>query len=316
MAFTDKGPLPRGAKYLVCDNARCNHKCAVHNIRYDEAERTILANCQGLKPEQVLPDPDEQTKQIQSLRLNLHGLTGSLETIEPQINILVDRVSQTTSESLMTRYEAKIGELEEQKAQLTEQKKQIEQDLKQLQSTQKSFTNWKKGLKTLLKSLDDIEIRLKLRLHLKELIDRIDVYPVGFTQRYDRSKDTSLNPSDKDPESRPDPVTIPESFVNTEITGSLLREAMIEVVTEEGPEGMRIEDLDAMVDYVESQCMSKRGRFYRVFFHSGSWIDLVPEGSLARGWKLVKGEWEPVEVDFKPLMAEFIKSRQRSPVGS
>ena len=91
---------------------------------------------------------------------------------------------------------------------------------------------------------------------------------------------------------------------------------MIDVVAQEKPKGMQIEDLEALVQYVESQCMSKRGRFYRIFFQTGSWIDLVPEGSLARGWKLVKGKWQLVDVDFKPLIAEFMKSRERSPVGS
>ena len=316
MAFIDKCKPPKGHRRLVCDNARRGHKCTAHRIGYGEAERTILANCQGLKPEQVLPDPDEQTKQIQSLRLKLQGITGSLETIEPQIGTLVNRVSQATSESLMARYEAKIGELEEQKEQLADQQTQIGQELKQLLSTQKSFTKWKKGLKTLIKSLDDITIRLKLRLHLRELIERIDVYPVGFTEVYDSSKDTSLARRGEEDARGPDPVTIPDSFVNTEITGNLLREMMIEVVAEEKPEGMQIEDLEALVKYVESQCMSKRGRFYRVFFQTGSWIDLVPEGSLARGWKLVEGKWELVNVDFKPLMAEFSKSRKRSRVRS
>jgi len=314
MAFVDKGKPPKGQKYLTCDSARLGVGCQSHSIRYDEAEALILANCQGLKPEQVLPDPDSQTQQIQALSLKLQGLTGSLAEIEPQIANLVDRVAQTTKKSLIERYEAKIDDLEQAKAGLTAQQKELTAEIRQLQRSAKSFTKWKRNFKQLLKSLDDIEIRLKLRLHLKELIVRIEVFPVGFTERYDRSKDTSLDaPADKSSK-RPDPVTIPESFVNTEITGNLLREAMIDELTGEVARGMRIEDLDAMVNYVESQCMSKRGRFYRVFFHSGTWIDLVPEGSLARGFKLVKRKWQLVETDFRPLLAEF-RDKHIVPVG-
>jgi DNA invertase Pin-like site-specific DNA recombinase len=316
MAYADKGPPPYGGQILICDNARRRFKCDAHRMRYDEAEALILANCQGLRPDQVLPDPDSQTQQIQALNLKLQGVAGSLVDIESQIDQLVGRVAQAPSESLVARYEKRITELEEQQAQLTEQQKQLAAELKQLQRSAKSFTKWKRDFKQLLKSLDNVEIRLKLRLHLKGLIDRIEVFPVGFKERYDRSKDTSLDAPDDKSGKTPDPVTIPESFVNTEITGNLLRETMVEVVVEEKPKGMQIEDLDAMVDYVESQCMSKRGRFCRVFFHSGSWIDLVPEGSLARGWKLIKNKWQLVEGDFKPLLAEFVKSRKQSPVGS
>jgi DNA invertase Pin-like site-specific DNA recombinase len=337
MAFVDKGPLPTSGKYLVCDKARCGYKCTTPSIRYDEAERTILANCQGLNPEQVLPDPDEQTKQIQALRLELQGVMGSLEATKPQIDNLVDRVAQTTSESLIELYEEKIGQLEQDKASLLEQHRKIEQELKKLQSTRKSFARWKKGLKTLLKSLDDIEIRLKLRLHLRELIDHIDVYPAGFKEAYRPDKDGKLDQSQAGGIAI-DVDTLIAEGVNAETVGILLWKMLAEEMpdvpgtddiaslTDAGEllhqaEGLvRYHDMllnrDPLVQYVESQCMSKRGRFYRVFFHSGSWIDLVPEGSLARGFKLVQDKWQLVEVDFIPLLAEFRKIHPPMQVGT
>ena len=310
MMFEDKGKPPKGYKYLTCDRARLGFRCQTHYIRYDEAEALILENCKGLRPEQVLPDPDSQTQEIKALNLRLQGIAGSLATIEPQIGNLVDRVAQTTSDSLVERYEAKIGELEQEKALLVEQQKQLTADIKQLQRSAKSFTKWKQDFKQLLKSLDDVEIRLKLRQHLKELIDRIEVFPVGFKEIYHPSDDSNQTDLESDQNAEAVPSWYPGPSCTAETTGHLMRKA----AAEENELLLVDPQFEELVGYVEAQCMSKRGRFYRVFFHSGSWIDLVPEGSLARGWRLVKDQWQYVEVDFTPLLAEF-KAMQPVPVG-
>ncbi|MFO0904014.1 MAG: hypothetical protein U0939_13500 [Pirellulales bacterium] len=41
---------------------------------------------------------------------------------------------------------------------------------------------------------------------------------------------------------------------------------------------------------LEAPERTKEGRFYRVRFKTGAVVDLVPPGSLAAGWRLVRGK--------------------------
>lgn len=66
------------------------------------------------------------------------------------------------------------------------------------------------------------------------------------------------------------------------------------------------------INYVVKERMSRRGRFVRVFFVSGVWVDLVPAGSIASGCKLYvdesgKRQWGFVLPDFDRLREEYSK---------
>jgi len=51
--------------------------------------------------------------------------------------------------------------------------------------------------------------------------------------------------------------------------------------------------------------MSRRDRFVRVFFKSGVVVDLVPEGSLADGFRWTKAGWKIVSPDIDELWDEW-----------
>jgi hypothetical protein len=66
----------------------------------------------------------------------------------------------------------------------------------------------------------------------------------------------------------------------------------------------------AFLEYVTDLRMSKEGRFYRVHYVTGEWVDVVPPGSLASGEKLVhdgrrKGKWRFVRPSIDKLWREF-----------
>jgi hypothetical protein len=92
MAFVDRG---RPGQYLICDRGRRRVGCARHSIRYEECERLILDNCPNLRPDQVLPNPDEQAALCRSLRERLRGEEAELRKIEQQTDNLVDQITET-----------------------------------------------------------------------------------------------------------------------------------------------------------------------------------------------------------------------------
>ena len=60
----------------------------------------------------------------------------------------------------------------------------MEQRLRKAEASAASIEAWTRGLRGLQKALagGDVELRLRLRAHLRELIDKIEVFAIGFTK--------------------------------------------------------------------------------------------------------------------------------------
>jgi hypothetical protein len=159
---------------------------------------------------------------------------------------------------------------------------------------------------------DNVDLRLRLRNHLAQFIEKILIYSEGFAAEYagqgakeeaartkilrNRKQWPAMTPEERQEYRKPRPSDEYETVADY-LTGVM-----------ENPE-------PGFVEYVVKARMSKRGRFVRVFFKGGIWRDLVPEKSLATGFKLYldedrKPQWKKVDPPWESLWKEYQKSQK------
>lgn len=286
MHFIYKGKGPKGRMYLECDSGRRGVGCAKRRIQYDEVEKTVLANCKGLNAQTVLPNPDEQSKLCESLRQRISGNIAKTNDIQHRIDNLIDQVSRTGSATIRDGYERKIVALEDQRNEIEATIAEDQAELARAEQTVQSFERWQADLDTLTKALgnkEDVELRMKVQSHLRQLIEKIEIWTDGYAELFDWANST-------------EPSKIETRYETIEAE-------MYNVMDEPDP---------GFINYVVKERMSRRGRFVRVFFVSGVWVDLVPAGSIASGCKLYvdesgKRQWGFVLPDFDRLREEYSK---------
>lgn len=309
MAYVNKGKPPKGGSYLVCDNGRRGTGCARHSIRYDECEKVILENCKGLRADVVLPNPDEQSWRCQLLSKRIQGHIAELRDIEAKQNTLRANLKVITNPELVKQCNDDFVELTER---AKEMKAQIEKDERELNIAKRSlqsFTKWKKDLASLQTAINkdsNAELRMRLRSHLRELIEKIEVFTVGFKELYDIDKDDGIH-AGRIMKKAGKTIIIkePRYFNNTET----IEDELYDVVGEADPKFVRSKLFRDFVKDLTKRRMSKEGRFLRIHFKTGVWIDVVPEGSLASGNELIrvggKSNWRFVSPDIDQLWNEY-----------
>jgi DNA invertase Pin-like site-specific DNA recombinase len=294
MAFVDGGPGNR--VYLVCDNGRRGIGCARHSIRYDETERLLLDNCPKLKPEQVLPDLGEQTLLFESLRQRLAGKVAQLGEIEKRIGNLIDQIAGTDDKTIRSRYEQKVKELGERQATLRKESEADEAELRRVEGGTHDLTAWQRNLKGLRRELakGDPEVRMRTRAHLRELINKVEVFAVGHRKELDPHAEgevlkrwrKKLHKERKPFHPKAYPPEMRRELYDAR-DGDPFREEMLQSEPECLSEGMRDDDF---IEYILARRRTKEGRFIRVWFKGGGVVNLAPDGSLANGVRLDPGK--------------------------
>jgi DNA invertase Pin-like site-specific DNA recombinase len=180
LAYADKGSL-RGGQWLMCDTGRRGAGCARHTIRYEEVENLILRMCHDIKPEEVLPNPSEQVAKVAELRQRIAGKDVELEGSDTQIDNLIEHLANAKDADLLKRVEAKIVKLKERKAELEAGVIADRVELEKAEQGRRSFKEWQANLRTMFAALQtgDLELRLKLRAHLRTFLEKIVVYADG-----------------------------------------------------------------------------------------------------------------------------------------
>jgi hypothetical protein len=140
----------------------------------------------------------------------------------------------------------------------------------------------------------DVELRLHLRNHFQELIEKIEVFSHGRKNQYEgrRGEDTR------------DAETLAESI-----------EAGM---SDSNPDWEPDDQYRDFMKFITELRMSKAGRFLRIHFKTGARADVVPEGSFASGKELVcadgrrKRGWRVVRPDLEDLWTKFEVAKRRS----
>jgi hypothetical protein len=305
MQYVAKGPK---WIYLVCDNGKRKVKCHRHSMRYVE-------NCHKLRPEQVLPDPNKQAKVCQSLRQRIQGCDGELAAIDRQLDNLIDQVTKTNSPSIRDRYEVKLKELESRKEGIEKQKTADERELARAEKGLESFTAWKANLDQLRIALkkDDPQLRLQLRSHLGELIERIEVFSAGHRKEHDpEAEHAAIQKVRALPDGRllDRFELLDHPLVAAARDGDKLMDDLVANASEFSPVLLKKKVFWAFLNDLGRRRMTKEGRFVRLHFKTGSRVDIVPTGSFASGHRLVRPSggrsgWSAVSPDIDRMLKTF-----------
>lgn len=282
MQFMDKGKPPKGFKYLVCYNNKNGKGCPVKTTaRYEEAERTILEFCHKLKPEQVLPNRSEQEKLCRSLRTRISGKSAEKSDLESQIDNLVDQISRTASQTSRDRYQARIVKLEETSEAIGVELIALGRELKQAEKNQESLTNWQASLAELQSALgeNDPTLRHRTNAHLREFIDRIEFFTIGYPE-------------------------------NSDTFGEYLEGGIDNELEEIYSNKKRRKEWQKFVAYCLSRRATKEARFYRIHWRTRGHVDAVPAGSLASGLKIASDGVTIIEPSITKLWQEFQKAER------
>lgn len=188
LAFVDTGAALRGVQYLVCDRARRGLGCSKITVKYKEVERLVLSYCKGLHAQDILDKNDETA--INLLKNQHAGIVGEL---------IADSIATTADKRVRHILEKRMTERLDNQAALNQTKNQLKQ---QIDTESGSFENLQLTLdsqRELINFLETekadkklIDVRLRLRNEMKNLIDRIVVYPEGLTSVTQESAQTAL----------------------------------------------------------------------------------------------------------------------------
>lgn len=325
MVFIDKGSSSKGGSYLVCDNGRRGVRddsgkpiCKSHSIPYHEAEAAVLENCINLRPEQILPSPDDQAAQISNLQDRLAGLRGKSDDSEKRISSLLDGLERATSKVVRDRLTARIDELEQEKKAVALELEAAEAALESAKSSRTSAQQWKRDLKELRSALatkGQVETRLRLRAHLRELIQRIEVFAVGFTKKKEAKpakRGRSVVTRRRGEKRHLSSPTVTPAVTDD---GEDLANHFYEIASELEPKQARTEEFHEFCEWVTSRRMSKAGRFLRIHFKTGLRRDIVPGDSIASGRGMEVDQngsvgWGVKQPEFKELWKRFRSAKR------
>jgi DNA invertase Pin-like site-specific DNA recombinase len=204
MHYVDKGKPPKGGKSLVCDRAKRGNGCKYRSWRYDEFESDVFRLIsRDLDVTQLLPDYDQIESEISTFGRKESSIQGKLNKAKSEIKNLTDSIASTPDKRIRTLLEDKLAGRLDEKEKLEKQEAKIEvkiHELKQINiNVSERISNVKElfGLMQDLKDQDEealIDLRFRLRQMLRNLIDRIDVYPGGYK---DDNHVNELYPSDE-----------------------------------------------------------------------------------------------------------------------
>jgi DNA invertase Pin-like site-specific DNA recombinase len=184
MQYVNKG---NGDEYLVCDNTRRGRGCVKTSFRYKEFEKAFLEFCTELNLQDVLPDKDGvRDEELISAKKKVEKIRGELKDIERKISNLDDALgiadSKAAIEHITKNYEKALKKRET----LTNRFNRAELKLNHLLSREKTAETQIKSIRELLKLLKKkkgaelVNLRRKLRSEIRQLVNRIDVFPDGL----------------------------------------------------------------------------------------------------------------------------------------
>lgn len=309
MILDDKGRGPKGASYLACCNGMRRVKCDRHRVRYDECEKTLLENLHKLRPDQVLPSQGKLAQLCRDLMHRVRGRNDEIKDKEKRIETLERNRELTDDKQLVRRDANRLSELRQEKQKLELLKKQDEKELAKAERGRESFVQWKADLSELFSALkrDDVELRLRLRAHLREFIASIHVFAVGHREK--ACEAALLLPAAKEVAKDNGRRTVSARKASIRDEDSL-DEEFLELAYEYFPEMFndknKTKEFYAILHDVMRRRLSKEGRFLRIHFISGTVVDVAPLGSIATSSKLTvdekgKSKW----IDISPRLGEL-----------
>jgi hypothetical protein len=179
MKFENKGPLPKGGTFLVCEASKRGMGCVTTGWRYEQFESSFLAFVEQLDLPNILRNDDSVKKALDDAVQALQGrhlaLKAEMESaygllkINPNIQFVADKLAGL---------EQQLKDLE---AHIAEEKSERQK----LEASDTAFYESKDEIKALVASLqtpgdnDLYKLRSQLAAGIKTLIAEFNVAPLG-----------------------------------------------------------------------------------------------------------------------------------------
>lgn len=182
MQRINKGSGTKGGQFLICDNARRGLGCERHPVSYQTFEKLILTYAKGLSLADLLPDAKEARREQDKARECLAAIQAERDSKESKITNLVTAIESLEDQRAVERLKSRITELMDSVEELSGREQEAQRELTRLVSAGETTQEHLESVNELYAALarkDSPELRLKLRHRLRQLIDDINIYPVG-----------------------------------------------------------------------------------------------------------------------------------------
>ncbi|MEX0994532.1 MAG: recombinase family protein, partial [Balneolaceae bacterium] len=170
-------------EYLQCESQRRGLGCTEHKpLRYDNGfEPFILKLCKELNPSDILPGDEQQQSRLAVLQNHLQSVNGELAGLEKEQKNLRDTIRRTTSSETRMLYDQDLQEIINKQGALKQQTNQITEEINQIQTSTRNTRKRLEDIRELIDYMENlkgkarIDLRIKLKLRLRQLIENISI---------------------------------------------------------------------------------------------------------------------------------------------
>ena len=282
---------------------------------------------------------EDELKRCQRLKDELRGMEAVQADNEEQLKHLTINAGRASTPEFSEMCEERQRVLLAVNTDLESRRKAVKEELREAESNLQSFEEWQEALKNMRAALKNgkPELRQRLNMHLKQLIDKIEVFAVGFGESvdHDPAKSEQKNVATRRIRLRRPTTAKSKNPDSDDVAGDKadgsqysihevplseekedLADYICEIVAEVAPDELQAEWFNDFLHWVTERRMSKDGRFLRIHFKTGTRRDIVPKGSIASGRKLEADEngkvgWRVIQPDIDSLRQEFLRKRKK-----
>lgn len=172
-------------QYLRCDLSRRKLNCDTKGVRYNEVERVIFDNLEELDINSIIPNEDERILHLHDIERRLTANKAKVKEIEQGIVNLSDTIFNTKDKRVRERLENRMSKAEDEKRNLSEITSQLEREYKdaklEVDQIQQNIDVTREVYQLLQSTKTDkerIDLRLRLRMEVKKIIDSIEIFPL------------------------------------------------------------------------------------------------------------------------------------------
>jgi hypothetical protein len=176
MVLVNKGD---GLK-LVCGSAKAGAGCKYVSVPYAEMELLIITCCEDqFRLKEYLTEDKKKASAMQTLKRNISGSEAALQAQKARVKKLMASFADSEDTTLQAALQEMLSDCTKEIADL---KKDLEQKKRELYSLENTDTGNKlHELISLKEKLSDTETRRQARNIIRDIVDRIEVYPSGLS---------------------------------------------------------------------------------------------------------------------------------------
>ena len=181
MSFVDKGPKPKGGKYLQCNRARRGLGCTPKTVPYDITEEAILTYCKELDIADIMVESEQKLEKLAELQGRQQAIEGELEEIQKWMGGIIKSIENGTKQDFLRALEHRYAAHNLKKDKLIKEKQNIQIEIDKLSNNERETEQRIKDAQELIYKMKNMkedkrtELRLNLRNQLKKIIRDIRI---------------------------------------------------------------------------------------------------------------------------------------------